>query len=263
MDGFQVYPVEGLPLIKCGDDLAGLTVGALERLGSPLCEGDIIVYSSKLVSKAEGRVVDVRGVEASGRARVLAAGLGRPAGFVQLVLDESVKVLGVWDGLLIVLDKRGMVCVNAGVDKSNVEGEYSYCLLPEDPYGSAMRLLRRLREVSGITRLGVVLADSATRPFRRGMIHYALAYAGIQGLRDYRGFEDIYGRTLRFKVSSVADMLACTAGLAMGEAAEKVGAALIRGLGSLTVEAEGREKLTVEHWEDIYHGCFSTPVGSG
>lgn len=256
MRGFQVYPVEGLPLISCGDDLAGLTVEALEKLGLPLREGDIIVYSSKLVSKAEGRIVDIRGVEASRRAKVLAAGLGRPAGFIQLVLDESVEVLGIWDGLLIVLDKRGMVCVNAGVDKSNVEGEYSYSLLPEDPYGSAEELLRRLREASGITRLGVVLADSATRPFRKGMIHYALACAGLRGLWDYRGSSDIYGRTLRFKVSSTADMLACAAGLVMGEASEKVGAALIRGLGNLTTEDEECEKLTVDGWQDIYHGVF-------
>ena len=254
MEGFQVYPVKGLPLIACGDDLVDLTLKALEEEGLPLLEGDILVYSSKLISKAEGRVVDARKVKASSRAKALAAGLGRPAGFVQLVLDESLKVLGVWGRSLIVLDRRGMVCVNAGVDKSNVEGEHSYCLLPSKPYSSAKRLLQRLKAASGINRLGVVIADSTTRPFRRGLIHYALAYAGIIGVRDYRGTKDLYGRTLRFKVSSVADELACTAGLAMGEAAEKTGAALIRGLDGLTTSGWEAERLTVERLEDIYYG---------
>ncbi|MEM3608405.1 MAG: coenzyme F420-0:L-glutamate ligase [Candidatus Bathyarchaeia archaeon] len=253
--GFQVFPVRGLPLVGPGDDLAGLAVEALDRMGLELLDGDIIAYSSKLVSKAEGRIRDVRCVEASRRARVLAAGLGRPAGFIQLVLDESLRVLGIWNSLLVVLDRRGMVCVNAGVDKSNVEGEYCYTLLPEDPYGSAKRLLRGLKAASGVSRLGVLIVDSTTRPFRRGLSHYALAYAGFKGLVDHRGSRDIYGRTLRFKVSSTADELASAAGLAMGEASERLGAALIRGLGSLTTgEEEGMEGLTVEEHEDIYRG---------
>jgi coenzyme F420-0:L-glutamate ligase/coenzyme F420-1:gamma-L-glutamate ligase len=168
-------------------------------------------------------------------------------------LNETDRILGLWRRSLIVKDRREMICVNAGVDKSNIEGDSNYSLLPRDPYKSAKELMQKLKKMSGISHLGVVITDSSTRPFRRGLSHYAVGYAGFNGFIDYRGGKDIFGRTLKFKFSSVVDEISCAAGLVFGESDERIGASLIRGLEKIVTDDWKIEKLTVERHEDIYH----------
>ena len=252
---FQVCPIQGIPLIREGDNLAEYTLTALRERGEKLSEGDIVVYSSKLVSKAEGRIRDLNKITPSERADTIASRLHRDPRLIQLIIDESESVLGEWRSSLIVRDIRGMVCVNAGIDKSNIYGDTRYCLLPVDPFRSAATIHREMIMRSRLDRVGVVLVDSSTRPFRRGLTHYTLGYAGVVGFHDYRGEDDLYGRRLRVKVLSVADGLACAAGLCMGEGCEKIGAALIRGLDGHVLRDSPRERLTTGS-DDIFDSLY-------
>ena len=254
---FQVFPIKGLPLVKKGDDLAELSIIALKQEGLSLMNDDVVVYSAKIVSKAEGRMVDIRQITPMKKAREIGAHLERDARFVQLVLNESKNVLGFYGKSLVVQDNRGMTCINAGIDKSNVAGEFTYCLLPKDPFLSAKKLSSRLIDLTRIRRIGVVLIDSSTRPFRRGLNHYTLGYAGITAFIDYRGKKDLFGYPLRVKVLSVVDEIACAAGMCLGESHERIAAALFRGL-KITTNQEKVESLTVAPSEDIYKSTIQT-----
>jgi coenzyme F420-0:L-glutamate ligase/coenzyme F420-1:gamma-L-glutamate ligase len=248
---FQVFPIKGLPLVKKEDDLAKLSIMALNQEGLSLQNDDVIVYSAKVVSKAEGRIADIRQITPSKKAIEIGSHLERDSRFVQLVLKESENVCGFYGKSLVVKDKRGMICINAGIDKSNVAGEFTYCLLPKDPFLSAQRLSSRLIDLTRIRRIGVVLVDSSTRPFRRGLSHYTLGYAGIAAFIDYRGKKDLFGYPLRVKVLSVVDEIACAAGICLGESHEGIAAVLFRGL-KITTNQEKVESLTVTPSEDIY-----------
>jgi coenzyme F420-0:L-glutamate ligase/coenzyme F420-1:gamma-L-glutamate ligase len=227
----QVLPVPGLPEIGQGDRLGEL-IGARAQLA----EGDVVVVSQKIVSKAEGRVVSLDAVRASERARDLAAQLGKDAALVQLILDESREVLRAERGVLVCETRHGLVCANAGVDTSNV-GDGRAALLPDDPDASARRIRDELREATGIAP-AVVVSDSFGRAWRIGQAEVAIGCAGLRPLDDWRGKADAGGRPLTATLIAVADEAAAAADL-IRDKASGIPAAIVRGLGHHVSDADG------------------------
>lgn len=226
--GFQVMPIQGIPLFAAGMAISGEIRAALARTGEELREGDILVVAQKIVSKAEGRTVALGDVIVGEAAHALADRTGRDPAVAQLILDEASVVLRSHPAAIIARHRTGHVLANAGIDASNVEGgeDAAVLLWPEDPDASA-RALRA--ELGG--RIGVVIADSMGRAWRIGTCGGAIGVAGLAVLDDRRGLDqDLYGRTLQATVIAVADAVAAAAVLAMGEGAEGTPAAIVRGL---------------------------------
>lgn len=223
----------GLPLFKPGDDLAIALRDSLDRAGLSLEDGDILVLAQKIVSKVEGRTVNLADVQPSARAVELATLSEKDPRLVELILQESNEVLRVRPGAIIVEHRLGFVCANAGIDHSNVAGEFGtgeelVLLLPIDPDGSAQALRSRLEMETG-RRLGVLIIDSHGRAWRTGTVGVAIGLAGLPGLEDLRGRQDLFGYSLRITQVGVADELAAAASLLMGQAAEGTPAVHVRG----------------------------------
>jgi coenzyme F420-0:L-glutamate ligase/coenzyme F420-1:gamma-L-glutamate ligase len=223
----------GIPLIKPGDDLPGILLAALQRAGLALADGDILVLAQKIVSKTEGRLVNLTTVSPSVRAVEVAALVGKDPRFVELVLQESCRVVRTRPGLIIVEHNLGFVCANAGIDHSNVEGSWGspedwVLLLPKDPDASARRIRQPLESVTG-ARIGVLIIDSHGRAWRNGVVGTAIGFSGMPGLVDLRGTPDMFGYRLRVTFVAAADELAAGASLIMGQAAEATPAVLVRG----------------------------------
>jgi coenzyme F420-0:L-glutamate ligase/coenzyme F420-1:gamma-L-glutamate ligase len=216
----SILPVEGLPEIGEGDDLAALIAEQAE-----LADGDVLVVAQKVVSKAEGRVVRLDEVEPSERARELAA--DRDPRQHEVILREAVRVVRARPPLVIAETHHGFVCASAGVDASNAPEPGSVMLLPADPDASAARLRVRLRGLTG-AEVGVVVSDSFGRPWRQGTTDVAIGLAGIRPLLDMKGVRDPAGYELHATVIAVADELAGAAELVMGKT-DRVPAAVIRG----------------------------------
>ncbi|MET1123847.1 MAG: coenzyme F420-0:L-glutamate ligase [Archaeoglobaceae archaeon] len=231
----EVIPVKGLPLVKPGDDVAQLIASAVE-----LRNGDVVAICSTIVSKAEGRIVKLSEVKAGERAVEIARKIGKEPEVVQLVLENSEEVL-LEQPFLLVKAKFGNVCVNAGVDLSNVEAGYAL-LPPLDPDGSAERIRRRFAELG--YDVAVVITDTNGRCFRRGVVGFAIGCSGLEVLRSWIGKRDLYGRELEMTVECVADEIAAFANLLMGEGGDGVPAVVFRGL---NVSGDGRAA-------DIYRG---------
>ncbi len=226
-------PLVGIPLIQSGDDLSAILLQAVDRTGLRLQEGDILVLAQKIVSKAEGRLLNLSRINPSKEAIQLAEQVQKDPRFVELVLQESNSVLRTRPGTLIVEHKRGFVCANAGIDHSNVSGpdgsaEDWVLLLPEDPDGSARRLREHLEQACGC-RLGVLIIDSHGRAWRMGVVGTAIGMAGVPGLIDMRGESDLFGYRLQVTQIAAADELAAAASLVMGQAAESLPAIHVRG----------------------------------
>ena len=201
----------GLPEVRTGDDLAELIVRALA--GEQLHDGQVVAIAHKVVSKAEGAVVELNRVSPSERARALAAALGKDARAVQVVLDESAEVLRAERGVLVCRTPHGFVCANAGVDASNAPSPGTLVLLPRDPDSSARRIRARLRELTGRAP-AVLLSDSFGRPWRHGQLDVAVGLAGMQPLDDWRGRSDAAGLRLQATWLADADAAAACAELA-------------------------------------------------
>lgn len=223
MKGIEVLPVEGIPEVRPGDDLAELL---LDRVGSALRSGDVLVVTHKVVSKAEGRLVDLKTVAPSALAKQFAAGPGKDPRQVEVVLRESRRIVRMDRGIIISETRHGFVCANAGVDASNVPGDHTVCLLPLDPDVSAARLRDGLAARAGV-EVAVIISDSFGRPWRQGITNVAIGVAGMQPLADYRGERDPHGYPLEASVLAVADELAAASELVMGKT-DSVPAALVR-----------------------------------
>jgi coenzyme F420-0:L-glutamate ligase/coenzyme F420-1:gamma-L-glutamate ligase len=205
----QIWPVEGLPEVRAGDDLASMLEDPLRALG--IVDGDVVVVTQKIVSKAEGRVVPDDGEDRS-----------------TWVERESRRIVARRGDLVITETKHGFVCANAGVDVSNVE-EGMVSLLPLDPDASAAAMREDLGYRLGLTALGVVVTDTFGRPWRNGLVNVAIGCAGLPAVVDLRGGTDHHGRLLEVTVVALADELAAASGIVMGKAA-RVPAALLRGV---------------------------------
>jgi coenzyme F420-0:L-glutamate ligase / coenzyme F420-1:gamma-L-glutamate ligase len=225
--------VSGIKLVESGDDLGAITIEAFTANGLVPETGDVLVVAQKIVSKAEGRYVDIATVPPSEQAIALAAEVDKDPRFVEVVLSESRRVVRHRPGLLIVEHRLGFVMANAGIDHSNVptaDGIERVLLLPEDPDGSARRLQKNLIQAFG-TDIAVVISDSFGRPWRKGTVGIALGAAGLPALVDLRGLPDLFGRELLVTKTGFADEIAAAAGLLMGQADEAVPMVLVRGLG--------------------------------
>jgi coenzyme F420-0:L-glutamate ligase/coenzyme F420-1:gamma-L-glutamate ligase len=252
----QVIPVTGLPLIQPGDDIAQMIADSLSGAGSPIMKGDVLVIGQKAVSKAENRLVNTGKVRPSKKADLIASRTRRKPAFVQLVLQDSKRIARAGRDALIVTTKQGFTCLNGGVDKSNVEGPETYALLPADPDGSARRIRKRVRELTG-QKVAVIICDTNSRPFRRGQVEQAIGLAGLNPLVDYRGDHDLFGYELKFKNVAVVDELASAAELVMGQGREMIPAAVIRGLKRIRYQEKVTSKaLTVTMREDLFRGTL-------
>jgi coenzyme F420-0:L-glutamate ligase/coenzyme F420-1:gamma-L-glutamate ligase len=227
-----LIPVPGIPLIQPGDDLAGALIAACEEHALSPADGDVLAVAQKVVSKAEGRTVDLAATRPSPRARSLAAEVDKDPRLVEVILQESRRVVRHRPGVLIVEHRLGFVMANAGVDRSNVDpkaGAEPVLLLPRDPDASAARLRERLAAHFGAA-LAMIITDSWGRAWRRGTVGVALGAAGMPALMDLRGRPDLFGHELRVTQTGFADEVASAASLVMGQADEARPAVLVRGL---------------------------------
>jgi coenzyme F420-0:L-glutamate ligase/coenzyme F420-1:gamma-L-glutamate ligase len=225
-------PFRGIKLVEPGDDLGAIAVAAFAANGIVPEDGDVLVLAQKIVSKAQGRYVDVTAVSPSKRALELARELDKDPRFVEVVLSESKRVVRHRPGLLIVEHRLGFVMANAGIDHSNLPTENGVeraLLLPEDPDGSARALQQHLVGVFG-RNIAVIISDSFGRAWRKGTVGVALGAAGLPALIDMRGHPDLFGRELLVTETGFADEIAAAAGLLMGQADEAVPMVLVRGL---------------------------------
>jgi coenzyme F420-0:L-glutamate ligase/coenzyme F420-1:gamma-L-glutamate ligase len=221
-----------LPLVRPGDDLAALIIAALNRSGYGMRDRDVLVVAQKIVSKAEGRSVDLATVTPGPRAIALGAEVGKDPRLVEVILSESTRVVRSRPNLIIVQHRLGFVMANAGVDQSNVapaDGVQRVLLLPENPDASAERLRAGL-SAHYAARVGVIISDSFGRAWRRGTCGVAIGAAGLPSLIDLRGSPDLFGRTLEVSIIGFADEVAAAASLLQGQAAEARPVVLVRGL---------------------------------
>ena len=227
----RVVPLHGMPLITAGDDLAQIIFECIAQSDIELQDDDIIVVAQKIVSKAEGRQVNLDSIVPSAQSETLATEVEKDPRLVELILEESQEVVRKKPGVLITCHKLGHVVAHAGVDQSNIDhGTGAHALpLPENPDLSAEILCERLREQIGLN-LGVIISDSTNRPFRLGTIGIAIGAANTCVLDDHRGGCDLYGRELKVTMINRADSIATAATLVMGETAERVPVAVVRGL---------------------------------
>ncbi len=219
-----------IPLVKQGDDLAAIISTGLREASLTLHDGDVLVLASKILSKAEGRVVRMADVMPSARALELAAQTDKDAREVELMLQESSEVVRARKGLIVTRHRLGFVSANAGLDHSNVaEGAEEYILvLPADPDATAERLRQELSNASS-ANVAVVIADSHGRPHRLGTVGIAIGSAGLPALEDWRGRKDLFGYQLKYTDIGLADMLASAATLLLGQAREGTPVVHVRG----------------------------------
>ncbi len=239
--GVQILPLLGTPEAKQGDDVAALVLASVAESGMRLRDGDILVVTQKVVSKAEGLLIDLKTIEPSDIALRYAAQWGRDPRQVEVVLRESMRIVRMDRGLIISQTRHGFVCANAGVDASNVPGEDIVCLLPRDPDASATRLRDDLMRATGVD-LAVIISDSFGRPWRQGIVNVALGVAGMAPLADYRGQPDDFGRVMNSSIMAVADEIASAAELVTGKVA-RTPFVLVRGYAYQRASGSGAAML--------------------
>lgn len=240
----NLSPLVNIPLIRQGDNLADILLNSLAQTSLTLQDNDILVLAQKIVSKSEGRMVNLATITPSQRALDLAAQTEKDPRLIELILQESSEVMRVRKGVIVVEHKLGFVCANAGIDHSNVHGEGNtneeyVLLLPQNPDTSAKALRDEIKQKTG-KRIGVMIIDSHGRAWRNGTVGICIGLSGIPALVDERGWQDLFGYTLKATIVGVADELAAAASLVMGQASEGTPAVHVRGFpyplgeGSLT-----------------------------
>ncbi len=230
MTDVRLTPVPGLPLVQPGDDLVQLIQMAAHQAGLDLQSGDVLVITSKIVSKVEGRLVDLRTVTPGDEAQRLAVETDKDPRMVEMVLRESQRVSRKRRGVLVTQHRLGFVSANAGIDHSNVDGDEDHILLlPIDPDASAAQLRAGIQNATGAD-IGIVISDTHGRPFRLGNVGVAIGVAGMPALLDLRGQPDLFGREMRVSMQGYGDMIASAAHLVSGEGDEGLPVVRVRGL---------------------------------
>jgi len=247
----QVIEIEGLPIIKTGDNLAELICKAAEKQGTTIQDGDVLVVTHVIVSRAEGKIVNLDDVVPSEFAKNIAIQYEKDPAMVEIVLRESKSIKRMGDGKVITESKHGFVCANSGVDKSNVPGERIVALLPDDPDASAGRIRQEVKRLTN-RDVAVIISDTHGRPLREGEINVAIGVAGIKPIRDRRGEKDLFGYVLRVKQTAVADELSSAAELVIGQADEGVPVAIIRGYNYLKSENAKATELIRSAEKDLF-----------
>lgn len=241
----RIIPVKGIGEIAPGTDLGLVIYAALQAQQLTLQQGDVLVITQKIVSKAEGEVINLDEIRASEFAQSVASQSKKDAPYIEVVLRESRRIVRMDHGVLISETKHGFICANAGVDESNVNGAHEITLLPVDPDRSAQELRTRLQHLSRESAafdIAVIISDTWGRPWRNGQVNMAIGVAGMEALADYRGQHDPYGYELHASVIAVADELASAAELVMGKI-DRIPVALIRGYSYIPGEGNARTLL--------------------
>jgi coenzyme F420-0:L-glutamate ligase/coenzyme F420-1:gamma-L-glutamate ligase len=239
-----------MPLVCPGDNLVDMLLVSMQTARITLEDSDILVVTQKIVSKAEGRLVNLTTVSPSKEAIELAKRSEKDSRLVELILRESKEVMRVRPGMIIVEHRLGFVCANAGIDHSNVRGECGnpedwMLLLPEDPDRTALEIRRKIKIATG-NRIGVMIIDSHGRAWRLGTIGTVIGISGLPGLVDERGWQDLFGYRLKVTIVAAADELAAAAALVMGEAAEGIPAVHVRGFPYPLRESSLREMIRLK-----------------
>lgn len=253
MKEFKAIALEGFPLIKPGDNIPRIIVETAEKNALEIEDGDVIVIAQKIFSKAEGRIVNLKEVVPSEEAKEIARKTGKSPKFVELVLRETRRVIKASSEILLVEDARGLVCINAGIDKSNIEGESNFALLPEDPDASAEKCREEIRKLTG-KNVAIIICDTYSRPFRRGQVNFAIGLAGVKPFKDYRGKRDLYGYVLKVKNVAVVDEIAAAAELLMGQGEEATPVVIFKGLRGIVefCEKASAKELKIGEDEDLF-----------
>jgi coenzyme F420-0:L-glutamate ligase/coenzyme F420-1:gamma-L-glutamate ligase len=251
VDAVEIIAVENLPLITKGDNLAELICSAAKKQNTPIQEKDVLIITHVAVSKAEGSVVNLDEVVASERAKEIARKTGKEPALVEVILRETKEIVRMRLNSLITETKKGMVCANAGVDRSNVAGERNIVLLPENADASAQKIRQEITRLTGCD-VAVIVSDTQGRPFRMGEMNVAIGVAGIKPIRDRRGEKDLFGYVLRIKQTAVADELASAAELVIGQANEGIPVAIIRGYKYQATERASATELTRPKEKDLF-----------
>lgn len=251
MNSVQVIAVEGLPLIQKGNNLGKLIVEAAEKQGTPLQSNDVVVVTHVVVSKSEGNVINLDTVNPSDMAEEIAAQTKKDPAMVQVILDETKEIVRIGQNSIITETKSGIICANAGVDRSNVYGERNVVPLPKNPNASAQLIRSEIKLAAGVD-VAVIVSDTHGRPFRMGEINIAVGTSGFKPIRDRRGEKDLFGYVLRIKQTAVADELASAAELVIGQASEGIPAAIIRGYHYLSSEESSATSLTRPKEKDLF-----------
>ena len=251
MDIIKIIAVENLPLIKDGDNLAELISNAAENQGTPLVENDIIVVTHVVVSKAEGNIIDLDKVIPSERAKELALETNKEPALVEVILRETKEIVRIGQNSIITETKSGIICANAGIDRSNVSGDRNVVPLPKNPNASAQNIRQGIKRLTGAT-VAVIISDTHGRPLRLGEINVAVGVAGIKPIRDRRGEKDLFGYVLRVKQTAIADELSSAAELVIGQADEAIPVAIIRGYKYQTIEGASTTELIRAKEKDLF-----------
>ena len=251
MKDIKIIAVENVPMVAKGDNIAKLIVDSTEKQNTPIQEKDVIVITHKIVSKAEGNVVNLDRISPSEQAKELAMKTGKQPDLVEVILRETHEIVRVGPNSIITENKRGVVSANAGVDKSNVEGERTIALLPKNPDVSAQDIRRKIKQLTNHD-VAVIISDTHGRPLRIGEVNVAIGVAGIKPTRDRRGEKDLFGYILKIKQTAIADELASAAELVIGQANEGIPAAIIRGYKYPTSETASAKELTRPKETDLF-----------
>ncbi len=246
----SVIGVEGMPEARPGDDLAGQIIESARAQGTPVAPGDVLVVTQKIVSKAEGRVIAIEGIEPSPLAISITEGHRRDPRHTELILRESRRIVRMDRGVIISETYHGFNCANAGIDASNIPGDGTVALLPVDPDASARGIRQAIRNRTGAD-VAVIISDTFGRPWRSAAVNVAIGVAGINPLLSYVGQEDSYGNMMYTTVINVADELAATAELVTGKVLG-VPVAIIRGYAYEPMEDASNQALIRDPDKDLF-----------
>jgi coenzyme F420-0:L-glutamate ligase/coenzyme F420-1:gamma-L-glutamate ligase len=251
VNAVQVIAVENLPLIKKGDNLGQLIVETAKKQNTPIQEKDVIVVTHVAVSKAEGNIINLDQVTPSERAKEIAQKINKDPAMVEVILQETKDIIRIGQNSIITETKSGVICANAGVDRSNVSGDRNVVPLPKNANASAQNIRQEIKRLTG-ANVAVIVSDTHGRPFRMGEINVTVGVAGIKPIRDRRGEKDLFGYVLRIKQTAIADELSSAAELVIGQANEGIPAAIIRGYKYQTAENASATELTRPKEKDLF-----------
>ncbi|MGQ9719185.1 MAG: coenzyme F420-0:L-glutamate ligase [Nitrososphaerales archaeon] len=245
----RIIGIEGIPEVESGDDIASLIIAASKKQGLDIMDNDIIVVAHKIVSKAEGRIADLKKVSPSEFALKISKGRNKDARMVEVILREAKKIVRTERGVIIAETRHGFVCANAGVDKSNVKGEDMVSLLPKNPDKSARKIRDEIRKRLSVD-VAVIISDTFGRPWREGQTNVSIGVSGLEPILDYKGRKDSYGYVLKVTAIAIADELASAAELAMRKTG-MVPVAIVRGYQYL--KGDGTIKSLIRpHNKDLF-----------
>jgi len=251
MDIIKIIAVENLPLIEPGDSLAELISNAAKKQGTPLQEDDVIVVTHVVVSKSEGNIINLDEVAPSDKAKEIARQTNKDPALVEVILRETKEIVRIGQNSIITETKSGIVCANAGIDRSNVSGDRNVVPLPKNPNASAQNIRQGIKQLTGVN-VAVIVSDTHGRPLRLGEINVAVGVAGIKPIRDRRGEKDLFGYVLRIKQTAIADELASAAELVIGQSNEGIPTAIIRGYTYQTIEGTSTMELIRAKEKDLF-----------